>query len=189
MLPRGISRADGEAILRSCDRRTAAGQRDYAILMVLLRLGLRVGEVAVLKLNDIEWDSAEITVHGKGQCQDRLPLPADVGKAVVAYLRGGRPRTTLREVFLTAKPPFAGLGSTAVSQVVYRACERAGVTPIGAHRLRHTVACEMVGVGVPLQEIAQVLRHRSISSTAVYARADIDRLRAIARPWPKELER
>jgi integrase/recombinase XerD len=184
LLPRGISHDDTAALLRSCDRRRSDGRRDHAILMVLLRLGLRAGEVARLALDDIDWRAGEIMVHGKGDRYDRLPLPAEVGDAIVAYLRRGRPRSTRREVFLRALAPRGPLGRGGVSSVVRRACRRAGVPELGAHRLRHTVACEMVAAGVGLAEIGQVLRHRNISSTAIYARVDLAALRELALPWP-----
>jgi integrase len=166
-LPRGIDGASAGALLGSCDRRTAAGRRDYAILVTLLRLGLRAGEVADLALEDIDWRAAEIVVHGKGQRSDRLPLPDDVGEAIAGYLRRGRPATITRGVFLRALAPVTGLGRGGVSSIVRRACVRAGVPVVGAHRLRHTAACEMIAAGVPLAEIGQVLRHRSSGSTAI----------------------
>ena len=183
-LPMTISRAEARALLGSCDRRRSQGRRDYAILLVLLRLGLRAGEVAGLTLEDLDWRAGEIVVHGKGRRSDRLPLPTDVGEAITAYLRRGRPRTPRREVFLRAVAPIAPLSRRGISLVVTRACVRAGLTPVGAHRLRHTLACDMVRAGVPLPEISQVLRHRSLVSTAIYARADVDQLRKLAQPWP-----
>ncbi len=170
-------------LLDSCDRRRSEGRRDYAVLMTLLRLGLRAGEVAALTLADMDWRAGEMVVHGKGYRVDRLPLPVDVGEAITAYLRR-RPRTTRREVFLRTVAPIGPLSRGGVSLIVRRACRRAGVTPVGAHRLRHTLACDMVRAGVPLPEISQVLRHRSLVSTAIYARADVDQLRALALPWP-----
>lgn len=183
-LPKRISRADAVALLDSCDRRIAAGRRDYAVLLMLLRLGLRSCEVATLRLDELDWRAGELVVHGKAQRVDRLPLPADVGEAITAYLRRGRPRTTRREVFLRTLAPIAPLSRRGVSLIVHRACVRAGLTPVGAHRLRHTLACEMVRAGVPLPEISQVLRHRGLVSTAIYARADVDQLRMLAQPWP-----
>jgi site-specific recombinase XerD len=154
-------------------------------LTTLLRLGLRASEVAGLMLDDIDWRAAEIVVHGKGRRDDRLPLPADVGDAIVGYLHRGRPKTTTRrEVFLRSRAPLAGLGRQGVSSIVYRACARAGVAPVGAHQLRHTLACDMVSAGVPLPEIGEVLRHRSLLSTAIYARVDVEALRGLAQPWP-----
>jgi integrase len=137
-----------------------------------------------LTLEDLDWRAGEIVVHGKGRRSDRLPLPTDVGEAITAYLRRGRPRTPRREVFLRAVAPLAPLSRRGISLVVTRACGRAGVPPVGAHRLRHTLACDMVRAGVPLPEISQVLRHRSLASTAIYARADVDQLRTLAQPWP-----
>ena len=181
----GISAADARKLLGSCDRRSAEGRRDNAIMLTLLRLGLRASEVAALTLDDIDWRAGQIVVHGKGNRDDRLPLPGDVGAAITAYLQRGRPRTSLRrEVFLRSLAPLEGLGRGGISSVVRRACQRVGLPEVGAHRLRHTLASEMVNSGVPLPEIAQVLRHRSMTSTALYARVDIDGLRALARPWP-----
>jgi len=183
-LPRGISRTDAKALLGACDRRGSIGRRDYAILITLLRLGLRAGEVAGLTLDDIDWRAAEVVVHGKGRRDDRLPLPGDVGEALASYLQRGRPPTARREVFLRRVAPVGALGRGGVSSIVRRACVRAGVALVGAHRLRHTLACEMVRAGVSLPAIGQVLRHRSISSTAIYARVNVEQLRKLARPWP-----
>lgn len=184
LLPLGVGRADAQALLAACDRRSALGRRDYAILIVLLRLGLRCGEVAALRLDDIDWRAGELLVRGKGARQDRLPLPAEVGEAVVGYLRRGRPDCDRREVFLRARAPVGPITPGTVSSTVRRACRRAGIREVGAHRLRHTVACEMVAADVPLVQIAQVLRHRSLQSTAVYARVDVEQLRGLAAPWP-----
>ena len=183
-LPRGISSSDAVCLLRSCDRRTAGGRRDYAVILTLLRLGLRAGEVAGLRLDDIDWRPGELVVRGKAGRADRLPLVADVGEAIAAYLRHGRPPTTRREVFLRALAPVAPLGRGGVSDIVLRACARAGIAPVTAHRLRHTVACEMVAAGVSLPEIGEVLRHSGHWSTATYARVDIRQLRQLALPWP-----
>jgi site-specific recombinase XerD len=188
-LPRGIAKADARALLDSCDRRSALGRRDYAMLVTLLRLGLRAGEVARLRLDDIDWRAGELAVRGKGARQDRLPLPAEVGQAIACYLRRGRPASGRREVFLQARAPFRPIAPGTVSSTVRRACRRAGVTEVGAHRLRHTVACEMVAAGVPLAGIAQVLRHHSLQTTALYGRVDLDRLRALAAPWPGGAQR
>jgi site-specific recombinase XerD len=183
-LPRGISSADAKALLASCDRRTGLGRRDYALLVTLLRLGLRRSEVAGLRLDDIDWRAGELVVRGKGPREDRLPLPADVGAAIAAYLRRGRPHGERREVFLRARAPYGPLAPGTVASTVRRACRRAGIAEVGSHRLRHTVACEMISAGVPLVEIAQVLRHHSLQTTAVYARVDLERLRLLAAPWP-----
>jgi integrase/recombinase XerD len=183
-LPKGISRPDADALLRSCDRRRAIGRRDYAVLLSLLRLGLRAGEVATLTLDDVDWRAGEIVVHGKGGRLDRLPLPGDVGQAMVAYLQRGRPSSGHRELFLRALAPTGPLAGGGVSWIVRRACRRAGTPEVGAHRLRHTAACEMIAAGIPLPEIGAVLRHRSRASTALYARVDLDALRSVALPWP-----
>jgi integrase len=183
-LPRGISRADARALLAACDRRRRTGRRDYAVLMLLLRLGLRAGEAAALTLEDIDWRTGEITVHGKGRRDERLPLPADVGEAIAGYLTRGRPVTGRREVFLRAVAPAGPLSRGGISFIVRRACRRAGVAEVGAHRLRHTAACEMAAAGAPLTEIGQVLRHQSLDSTANYARVGVAELRKLARPWP-----
>jgi site-specific recombinase XerD len=188
-LPRGIGKADARALLGSCDRRHALGRRDYAIIITLLRLGLRRGEVAGLTVDDIDWRAGELVVRGKGSRVDRLPLPADVGEAIAAYLRRGRPRSSRREVFLRAKAPYDPIASGTVASTVRRACRRAGIAEFGSHRLRHTAACDMVGANVPLYRIGQVLRHQSLQSTAIYARVDVERLRLLAAPWPGGAQR
>jgi integrase/recombinase XerD len=187
-LPQGISPTAAKALLSSCDRRSAIGRRDYAVLVTLLRLGLRRGEVAALTLDDIDWRVGEMLVRGKGPRQDRVPLPADVGGAIAAYLRRGRPSSKHREVFLRARAPYEPIFAGTVASTVRRACRRAGVPEVGSHRLRHTVACEMVSAGVPITQIAQVLRHHSLQTTAMYARVDVERLRLIALPWPGRKE-
>jgi integrase/recombinase XerD len=184
-LPKGISRKDARALLAACDRRSALGRRDYALIVVLLRLGLRRGEVARLRLDDIDWRTGELVIHGKGGREDRLPLSADVGEAIASYLRRGRPGSDRRELFLRAKAPYGPIAPETVGSAVQRACRRAGIGELGAHRLRHTMACEMVKAEVPVGVIGQVLRHRSLQSTAIYARVDVDQLRGLARPWPE----
>lgn len=183
-LPKGISDADARRLLSSCDRRRSDGRRDYAVLLVLLRLGLRAGEVAGLTLDDVDWRAGEIVVRGKGRRDDRLPLPLDVGEAVTGYLQRGRPRTVRREVFLRALAPVAPLSRGGVSSIVRRACRRAGIAPVGAHCLRHTFACALVAANAGLSEIGEVLRHRAVTSTAIYARVDVEALRSLAQPWP-----
>lgn len=183
-LPKGISPAAARALLASCDQGLALGRRDCALLVTLLRLGLRASEAAGLTLDDIDWRAAEITVHGKGSRDERLPLPADVGQAVAAYLVRGRPASGCRHVFLRANAPAAPLTRSGVSDIVRRACTRAGLPAVGAHRLRHTAACQMAEAGVPLAEVGQVLRHRSLESTANYARVGVTALRELALPWP-----
>ena len=184
-LPMGIEQKTANALLGSCDRRQPKGRRDYGVLLILLRLGLRAGEVAGLRLEDIDWRAGEVTVHGKGRHEDRLPLPSDVGEAVVAYLKKGRQKGTVhREVFLRTIAPIGPLGASGISAIVRHGCPRAGVPVIGAHRLRHTLACQLANCGVPLPAIAEVLRHRAISTTSEYARVDIQGLRVVAQPWP-----
>jgi integrase len=184
LLPQGISDEQARALLRACDRRRAAGRRDYAVIVLMLRLGLRAGEVAALRLDDLDWRAGLITVHGKGGRVDQLPLPVDAGEAIAGYLRRGRPRTVSREVFVRVVAPPAGLTRSGVTNIVVDAARRARLGTLRAHRLRHTAACDMLRAGAPLAEIGQVLRHRSAGSTAAYARVDVERLRMIARPWP-----
>jgi site-specific recombinase XerD len=185
-VPRALEPGQVAALLASCDQGTATGRRDFAMLTLLARLGLRAGEVAGLALEDIGWRAGEITVRGKGSRAERLPLPADVGEAVAAYLRDGRPEPfeAARQVFLRARAPHRGLTSGGVTQAVFGAGQRAGIGPVFAHRLRHSAATGMLAAGAPLTEIGQVLRHRRLLSTAIYAKADIQALRVLARPWP-----
>lgn len=184
-VPKGLAPAQVGRLLASCDRRTRHGRRDFAILTTLVRLGLRAGELAALRLDDIDWRAGEFVVHGKGARAERLPLPADVGDAVAAYLRGGRPASAQgRTVFVRRKAPHRPLSPGGVSQVVAAAARRAGFGPIHAHRLRHTAATQMLRAGASLAEIGQLLRHRRPLTTAVYAKVDREALRTIARPWP-----
>lgn len=184
LLPQGLTRAQARDLLRSCDQRRAVGRRDYAMIVLMLRLGLRAKEVAALQREDIDWRTGQVTVHGKRARIDQLPLPTDVGTAIAGYLQRGRPRTTARAVFIRTSPPPVGVSRSAVSSVVRRASTRAGLETFGAHRLRHTTACHMLRAGGSLVEIGQVLRHDSLGSTARYARVDVERLRTIARAWP-----
>ncbi len=159
------------AMLAGCDRSGPAGLRDYAIIVLLARLGLRAGEVAGLTLDDLDWRAGLITVHGKGGSADRMPLPPDAGAAIAAWLRDGRPRDALdRRVF--------------TRYIVTSAAERAGAGPASPHRLRHTAATETLAAGAPLDEVRQVLRHRREATTAIYASVGTGRLRPLARPWP-----
>jgi len=183
-LPRALSPETVAALLATCDRSTSAGRRDWAILVLLARLGLRAGEVAGLELDDLDWRAGEISVHGKGSRRERLPLPADVGEALVAYLHGGRPRAGCRTVFLRLSAPIQGLTVPAVTAVVYRSCARAGLAKAGAHRLRHSAASAMLAGGGTLTEVGQVLRHARLETTAIYAKIDQAALRGLARPWP-----
>jgi integrase/recombinase XerD len=171
-------------LLDSCDQHTAVGRRDFAILLLLARLGLRIGEVAALRLDDLDWRAGELLVCGKGSRQERLPLPVDVGEAVAAWLRDGRPDCQSRFVFTRARAPHHGLHPSALTSVVHRACARAGLPQVGAHRLRHTAATEMLRAGSSLREVGQVLRHRSSEVTSIYAKVDRRALTAVVRPWP-----
>jgi integrase/recombinase XerD len=183
-LPETMSAADVDAVLDSCDRSTVSGRRDRAILVLLARLGLRSGEVAALRLGDVDWRAGEITVRGKARRRDRLPLPAEVGEALVAYLAGGRPGCECPQLILTLYAPPRPVHPSSVTSVVYRACRRAGLARAGGHRLRHALATEMLRRGGDLIEIAQVLRQSDLGTTSGYAKVDRAALRTVARAWP-----
>ncbi|HVI36767.1 MAG TPA: tyrosine-type recombinase/integrase [Gaiellales bacterium] len=184
-LPRPLEPAQVRALLASCDLGTAGGRRDLAMMTLLARMGLRAGEVAGLRLDDIDWRCGEITIAGKGNRRDRLPLPADAGEAVAVWLRQGRPPTALdRSVFIRVKAPRRGLTACGVTMAVFAAGQRAGLGAIYAHRLRHSAATAMLAEGGSLAEIGQVLRHRRPATTAAYTKVNIEALRALARPWP-----
>jgi integrase/recombinase XerD len=183
-LPRGLEPAAVKKLLLSCDRRRLVGRRDYAVLLLLSRLGLRAGEVARLKLDDIDWRAGLVLVSGKGGRYEELPLPVDVGEAVVAYLRR-RPQIDSRALFLRVLAPAGAIRTSAVSGVVRSACKRAGLPSVGSHALRHTTATEMLKQGASLAEIGEVLRHREQKTTAIYAKVDRSTLRPLARPWPE----
>lgn len=182
-LPRGLDPAVVRRLLASCDRRTLVGRRDHAVLLLLSRLGLRAGEVAAISLEDLDWRSGMLLVHGKGSREDTLPLPADVGEAIVSYLRR-RPRCECRSLFLRVHAPRRGMDRCTIGWVVRSACDRAGLPRVGPHRLRHTAATQMLRAGASLSEIGQVLRHREPKTTAIYAKVDQEALRALAHPWP-----
>jgi integrase/recombinase XerD len=182
-LPRGLEAKVVARLLASCDRRRTVGRRDYAILLLLVRLGLRAAEVAAIELEDLDWRRGEILIRGKRDRHDVLPLPVDVGEAIVSYLQR-RGRSEWPVLFVRATAPAGPLSNDAVRGVVHDACVRAGVAPVGAHRLRHTAATGMLREGASLPEIAQVLRHREIKTTAIYAKVDRARLRPLAKPWP-----
>lgn len=182
-LPRALPPVTVARLLASCDRRTRLGRRDYAMLMLLARLGLRAGEVASLSLDDLGWRAGELIVHGKGGRDDRLPLPCDVGAALAAYLRS-RPRVKTRAVFLRAIAPVGAMTSGGVTWAVYNACDRSGVPRAGAHRLRHSLATQMLAAGSSLTEVGQVLRHARVATTAIYAKVDHRALDALVLPWP-----
>lgn len=186
-IPRAIPADAVRQLLASISRRTAVGRRDYAILLVLARLGLRASEVVRLELDDIDWNGGHVSVRGKGGYRTALPLPADVGEAIAAYLRHGRPRSTCRRVFLRARAPIGGFrGPSAVASVVRDALVRAGVSAPtkGAHQFRHGLATEMLRHGASLTEIGEVLRHRSPETTKIYTKVDLEALRTLALPWP-----
>jgi len=184
-LPKGLAPGELRRLLDSCDRRTSTGRRDYAVMLLLSRLGLRAGEAARLGLDDIDWRRGEITIVGKGNRAELLPLPADVGAAIAAYLRRGRPATAEgRSVFVRVHAPHRALSTGGITMIVFGAAQRAGLPKMHAHRLRHTAATAMLRAGSPLPEVGQVLRHRSMLTTAIYAKVDRDALAVLARPWP-----
>ena len=184
-LPKALPDGQVAALLAACDRETATGRRDYAVLVLLSRLGLRACEVSALELDDIDWRAGTVTVRGKGRRDEQLPLPADAGEALAGYLRGGRAAGgASRRVFLLSRAPGGGMSADAVKAVVRNAGRRAGLPGAGAHRLRHSAATRMLRAGAPLAEIGQVLRHRSMSTTAIYAKVDHGALAQLAMPWP-----
>jgi integrase/recombinase XerD len=186
-LPRGLSQDEVAALLAVHDTTTAVGLRDGAVLALLAGLGLRGAEVAALRLDDVDWRRGEVLVRGKGARVERLPLPANVGEALAGYLAGARPRCEADTVFVTVRAPIRPLTGGSVRAIMARACARAGLPRIGPHRLRHTLATDLLHAGASLAEVGQVLRHRSELSTAVYAKVDLDALRTLARPWPGSL--
>jgi site-specific recombinase XerD len=183
-LPAMVCPAEVARLLASCDRRTAFGRRDYAVLVLLSRLGLRAGEVAALELADIDWRAGEVVVRGTGRRHERLPLPTDVGEALAGWLRRGRPGCECAAVITRVRAPHRPLTSVGVSNIVAAACRRAGLAVVHAHRLRHSAATGMLRAGASLTEVGQVLRHASVLSTAIYAKVDRGRLRGLALPWP-----
>ena len=184
-IPTGIAAGDVERLINSCDRSTPIGARDVAVLLLVARLGLRSAEVARLELDDIDWRAGELVVRGKARRQDRLPLPHEVGEALSTYLTRFRPATVSRRVFWTAKAPIKPLRPDRVSDITRRACTRVGIAEVGAHRLRHALAAELLRRGANLVEVSQVLRHRDLATTAIYAKVDLDTLRLVAQPWPE----
>ena len=187
-IPRAIGTDQVRQLLRSIDRRNAIGRRDYAILLLLARLGLRSGEVAFLELEDIDWDAGQLSVRGKRDQRTTLPLPADVGAAIAAYLRDGRPCSTNRRVFLRSKAPIRGfLSQCAIGSIIRHALHRTGIPAptTGAHQFRHALATQMLRHGASLAEIGEVLRHRNPQTTTIYAKVDLAALRTLALPWPR----
>jgi len=187
-LPTYLSTAQVQNVLDGCGRTTVMGRRDYAILMMLAKLGLRADEVATLTLDDVDWRSGEMLVRAKGRQRARMPIPPDVGAAVVAYLRDGRPKSSCRRLFLRSFAPHVGFASgCAITMIAKTALERAGIRGYahqGAHIFRHSLATELLRSGATLSEIGQLLRHESHDTTRIYAKVDIDALRTLSLPWP-----
>jgi site-specific recombinase XerD len=186
-LPKFLPVGTVQRVLDRSDRRTPIGRRDYAILFLLARLGLRACEIVALNLEDIDWEKARITIRSKGGRWAQLPLPADVGEALALYLRHGRPSCSCRRVFIRDRAPRIGFAnSIAISTLVMRALERAGVDSArkGAHLFRHSLARDMIRQGASLDEIGELLRHQSPNTTAIYAKVDLPALRPLALPWP-----
>jgi integrase/recombinase XerD len=188
-LPRYLQPAEVERLIASCDRTSPVGRRDRAILRLLARLGLRAGDIVQLRVSDIDWRGAWIDVYGKSRRHTRLPLTQEVGQAIVAYVQRGRPRTDADALFVRCRAPFRAFRShCAISVIVDRALRRAGVARPSrgaAHLLRHSVATSMLREGASLQDIAAILRHRSIQTTQIYAKVDVAALQPIAQPWPE----
>lgn len=187
-IPKALSAEVAEKVLASCDRQSPIGRRDYAVLLLLARLGLRAGEIVTLELDDIDWRTGTISIHGKGSNLSQMPLPSDVGQAIAEYLQHGRPNCSTRRVFICRKAPIQGFArSGAVSNIVARAFHRAGFDSArrkGAHLFRHTLATALLQTGASLPEIAEVLRHRSTACVTIYAKVDLKSLRSLALPWP-----
>ena len=187
-LPTYLSTAQVQKVLDGCDRTTVMGRRDYAILMMLAKLGLRADEVATLTLDDVDWRSGEMLVRAKGRQRARMPIPPDIGAAVVAYLRDGRPKSSCRRLFLRSFAPHVGFASgCAITMIAKTALERAGIRGYahqGAHIFRHSLATELLRSGATLSEIGQLLRHESHDTTRIYAKVDVDALRTLSLPWP-----
>lgn len=186
-IPEHLAPDDVERLLTNCDQTTAVGKRDYGVLFLLARLGLRAGEVVVMTLDDIDWDAGVVTIRGKGGRRDQLPIPQDVGEALVAYLLHGRPQCQSRQIFVRSRAPLQGFSSSAaIDNIVRRALVRAGVNPArkGAHLLRHSLATNMLRQGASLAEIGEILRHSSPYTTEIYAKVDVAALSALAFPWP-----
>lgn len=185
-LPKDLAPDELGRLLSACDRHTTSGCRAYAVLLLLSRLGLRACEVAALQLEDLDWRLGQVTIRGKGKSLARLPLPVDVGKALVRWLRQGVRSTTTRSVFVSVRAPYGPLTAPAIIAIATTAIRAAGIDRGGAHRLRHTAATQMLRRGASMTEIAQVLRHRHLNTTAIYAKVDRDSLRTIAKPWPAD---
>lgn len=184
-LPRLLAAGTGESLLASCDPDTLVGVRDRALITLMVRLGLRVGEVTAMQLGDIDWRRGEVMIRSKGGWRDPLPLPVDVGDSLASYLARRGPTPEFRAVFLRVRAPRGPMAMTDIRAVVRRACKRVGIADTSTHRLRHGAATAMLRNGAPLHEIGQVLRHRDIETTAVYAKVDFVALATVAQPWPE----
>lgn len=184
VIPRYLHPEVPAALFSSCDLATVAGRRDLAVLRLLSRLGLRAGEIAAMCLDDLDWEAGEIVIAGKSRRRERMPLPCEVGEAIVAYVLDGRARSQQRAVFLGLDAPHEPLSRAGIKSIVYRCCDRAGLERVGPHRLRHTVATETLRAGGSLIEVAQLLRHRDLLTTSTYAKVDHASLRKLALPWP-----
>jgi site-specific recombinase XerD len=182
--PSGMSASDIQHLLDCTDRGTPVGIRDFAMIMLVSRLGLRSIEVARLELRDVDWRAGELVIRGKARRLDRLPLPADVGEALAAYLSSGRNPADAVRVFLSCRAPRGPIRADLVGDVVGRACRRAGLPTVGPHRLRHALAGELLRRGAGLVAISQVLRHQDLATTALYAKVDLRALLQVAQPWP-----
>jgi site-specific recombinase XerD len=188
-IPKYIKLEEIESLLESCDQTTSVGRRNYSILLLIARLGLRAGEVVSLELDDINWRASELTIRGKGQFCDHLPLPQSVGAALAIYLKTDRPKCSTRKVFVRMRAPYRGFkDSSTVSTIVRRTVEKSGlITPSkGAHLLRHSLATGMLRKGASMVEVGELLRHRSLNSTEIYAKVDIEGLHSIVRIWPEK---
>jgi site-specific recombinase XerD len=187
-LPTFLAAAQVQRALDGCDRATSMGRRDYAILMMLAKLGLRAGEVATLTLDDIDWRASEMLVRAKGRQRARMPIPPDVGAAIVAYLRNGRPKSSCRRLFIRTLAPRVGFASgCAITMIAKTVLDRVGIEGCahrGAHIFRHSLATELLRSGATLTEIGQLLRHESHDTTRIYAKVDIEALRTLSLPWP-----
>ena len=186
-LPKFLEPGQVERLLQSCNQDTLSGQRDYVILLMLARLGLRAGDIVHMTLDDIDWEAGELIVSGKSCRQERLPLLEDIGQALVRYLRYGRPQCSSRRVFIRIKAPHKGFSSSvAICDILKRALARAKINPAfkGSHLFRHSLATQMLRGGATLVEIGEILRHRRLDTTQIYAKVDLPALKALAQPWP-----
>jgi len=183
-LPKAITVEQVDKLLSMPDNRDTLGARDRAILETLYSTGVRVSELVDLNRNDLDHAEQTLRIRGKGKRTDRLPLPTEVGQALAAYLRRGRRQSDCRSLFLRARAPYSALDRGGITAIVYRACKRADLPVVGAHRLRHSSATLMLRKGATLDDISQVLRHRHPATTAIYAKVDHRRLRELAQPWP-----